>query len=171
MIGRAETPVNSNAGQNGWKASQLGNRRLSDTGPGNRFRKNWILPCRPAFTNAFFSSVRITLGPYRKCPGVKGPRERRRVVCRGAFDKGVRRKPLAPRGVGLLWVLNVGEGVAGGVAGLVGSGESGRADWQQRGDGLLSRFRDGWNDSFRLRGTRRVRTSKRTWFSSNGLSG
>ena len=27
--------------------------------------------CRPAFTNAFLSSCRITLGPYRKCPGVK----------------------------------------------------------------------------------------------------
>ena len=29
----------------------------------------------------------------------------------------------------MLWVLNVGEGVEGGVAGLVGSGESGRVDW------------------------------------------
>jgi len=31
----------------------------------------------------------------------------------------------------MLWVLNVGEGVEGGAAGLVGSGESGRADGQQ----------------------------------------
>ena len=31
----------------------------------------------------------------------------------------------------MLWVLNVGECVEGAVAGLVGSGESGRADWQQ----------------------------------------
>ena len=29
----------------------------------------------------------------------------------------------------MVWVLNVGEGVEGGVAGLVGSGECGRADW------------------------------------------
>ena len=33
----------------------------------------------------------------------------------------------------MLWVLNVGECVEGAVAGLVGSGESGRADWQQQG--------------------------------------
>jgi len=30
----------------------------------------------------------------------------------------------------MLWVLNVGESVEDGVEGLVGSGESGRADWQ-----------------------------------------
>ena len=70
----------------------------------------------------------------------------------------------------MLWVLNVGECVEGGVEGLVGSGESGRADWQQSGYGVLSRSRDGWNDSFRERGTGVVvRTSKRAWFSSNGL--
>ena len=40
----------------------------------------------------------------------------------------------------MLWVLNVGEGVEGGVAGLVGSGESGRADWQQGGDGRVEAF-------------------------------
>ena len=71
----------------------------------------------------------------------------------------------------MLWVLNVGEGVEGGVAGLVGSGESGRADWQQGGDGVLRPSLDGWNDSFRLRGTRIVRTPKRAWFSSKGLPG
>ena len=71
----------------------------------------------------------------------------------------------------MLWVLNVGEGVEGGVEGLVGSGESGRAGWQQSGYGVLSRSRDGLNDSFRVRGTRIVRTSKRAWFSSNGLPG
>ena len=37
----------------------------------------------------------------------------------------------------MLWVLNVGESVEGEGAGLVGSGESGRADWRQGGDGLL----------------------------------
>jgi hypothetical protein len=69
----------------------------------------------------------------------------------------------------MLWVLNVGEGVEGVVAGFVGSGESGRADWQQGRHGLLRPFFDGWNDSFRLRGTRIVRSPKRAWFSSNGL--
>ena len=38
----------------------------------------------------------------------------------------------------MLWVLNVGKSVEGGVEGLVGSGESGRADWQQSGYGMLS---------------------------------
>ena len=71
----------------------------------------------------------------------------------------------------MLWVLNVGEGVEGAVAGWVGSEESGRADWLQSGYGVLSRSRDSWNDGFRVRGTRIVRTSKRAWFSSNGLPG
>jgi len=38
----------------------------------------------------------------------------------------------------MLWVLNAGEGVEGGVAGLVGLGESGGADWQQSGYGVVS---------------------------------
>ena len=71
----------------------------------------------------------------------------------------------------MLWVLNVGEGVEGGVAGLVCSGESGRADWKQGEDGVLRPSLDGWNDSFRLRGTRMVRTPKRAWFSSNRTAG
>ena len=71
--------------------------------------------------------------------------------------------------MGLLWVLNVGEGVEGGVGGLVGTAESGRADWRQDGEGLLRRSLDGWNDGFRPRGTRMVRTSMRAWFSSMGV--
>ena len=70
----------------------------------------------------------------------------------------------------MLWVLNVGEDVEGGLAGLGGSGKSGRADWQQEGgDGLLRLFFEAWNDSFRWLGTRVPRTPKRAWFSSNGL--
>ena len=69
----------------------------------------------------------------------------------------------------MLWVLNVGEGVEVGVADLVGSRESGRADWRQGGDGLLRPSFDGWNDGFRLPDTRRIRTPKRAWFSSKGL--
>jgi len=61
----------------------------------------------------------------------------------------------------MLWVLNVGECVEGGVARLIGSGQFGGADWQQGGDGLLNPSLDVWNDSFRLPGTRIVRTSKR----------
>jgi len=45
-----------------------------------------------------------------------------------------------------------GEGVEGGVAGLVGSGESGRADGQQGGDGVLRPSLDGWNDRFECEG-------------------
>ena len=71
----------------------------------------------------------------------------------------------------MLWVLNVGEGVEAGLAGLAGLGESGRADWQQGGDGLLRPSFDGWDDSFLLRGTRIVRTPKRGRFSSNGPPG
>ena len=48
----------------------------------------------------------------------------------------------------MLWVLNVAEGVEDEVAGLVGSGESGRADSQQSGYVVLRRSRDGRNDSF-----------------------
>jgi hypothetical protein len=71
----------------------------------------------------------------------------------------------------MLWVSDVGEGVEGGVAGLVGSGECGRADWRQGGDGLLRPSLEGWNDSLGLRGTRIVRTPKRAWFSSKGPPG
>jgi len=46
--------------------------------------------------------------------------------------------------------LNVGESVEGGVEGLVGSGESGKADWEQSGYGVLRLSSDGWNESFRL---------------------
>ena len=35
------------------------------------------------------------------------------------------------------------------VEGLVGSGESGRADWEQSGYGVLRLSCDGWNESFR----------------------
>ena len=49
----------------------------------------------------------------------------------------------------MLWVWNVGEGVEGGVAGLVGLGESGRADWRQGGDGLLRPSFDGWDDTIK----------------------
>jgi hypothetical protein len=66
----------------------------------------------------------------------------------------------------MLWVLNAVESVEGGVEGSVSSGESGRAEWQQSGYGVLSCFRDGCNDSFRVRGTGIVRTSKRAWLSS-----
>ena len=66
----------------------------------------------------------------------------------------------------MLWVLNAGKSVEGGVEGLVGSGESGRAKWQQSGYGVLSCFRDGCNDSFRVRRTGMVRTSKRACLSS-----
>jgi hypothetical protein len=37
----------------------------------------------------------------------------------------------------MLWVLNVCESVEGVLAGLVGSGESGAAHWQQGEDGPL----------------------------------
>ena len=40
----------------------------------------------------------------------------------------------------MLWVLNVGECIEGGVAGLAGSRESGRVGWQQGGDGLFKAF-------------------------------
>ena len=33
---------------------------------------------------------------------------------------------------------------------MVGSGESGKADWKQSGYGVLRLSSDGWNDSFRL---------------------
>ena len=33
---------------------------------------------------------------------------------------------------------------------MVGSGESGRADWEQSGYGVLRLSSDGWNESFRL---------------------
>ena len=73
---------------------------------------------------------RITLGPYRKCPGVKrrsgAPQRNAGALSIRAFE-GSRWGGGA--GALMLWVLNVGEGVEGGVAGLVGSGESGRADW------------------------------------------
>src|SRR5271165_3087593 len=103
------------------------------------------------------------LGPYRKCPGVK---RRSGALSIRAFE-GSRWHHAA--GTLMLWVLNVGEGVEGGVAGLVGSGESDRADWQQGGYGLLRASLGGWNDSFRRPGRRIVRTPKRRWFSSKGL--
>jgi hypothetical protein len=44
----------------------------------------------------------------------------------------------------MLWVLNIGENAEDGVAGLIGSGESGRADWQQGEDGALRSLLAAW---------------------------
>ena len=71
----------------------------------------------------------------------------------------------------MLWVLNVGECVEGAVAGLVGSGESGRADWQQGEMGLLRSSFDGWNDSFSAARHTYCTHVEAAWFSSNGLPG
>src|SRR3974377_1262075 len=80
---------------------------------------------------------RITLGQYLKCPGVKG--------VSGAPQRGAGALSIKAlegsrwhHGAGalMLWVLNVGEGVEGGAAGLVGSGEYGSAHVHTGGDGL-----------------------------------
>jgi len=71
----------------------------------------------------------------------------------------------------MLWVLNVGECVEGAVAGLVGSGESGRADWQQGEMGHLRSSLDGWNDSFSAARHTYCTQVEGAWFWSNGLPG
>jgi len=75
---------------------------------------------------------RMTLGPYRKCPGVKrgagAPQRSAGALSIRALEGSSRHDEAgAPHVMG----LNVGECVEGAVAGLVGSGESGRADGQQ----------------------------------------
>jgi hypothetical protein len=76
---------------------------------------------------------RMTLGPYRKCPGVKRgagapQRSAGALSIRALEGSRWQDEAGAPH---VIWVLNVGECVEGAVACLVGSGESGRADGQQ----------------------------------------